>query len=113
MDARPRRRGLLLLPPGAHRAYSSRPHRLAQCQGAHDFDKIDYQLRADAGRFECGSLNVPGLLALKGSIDLIAQIGVDAISRQVFSLTESLVSGLRSAGSPSAPPETPASGAAS
>jgi selenocysteine lyase/cysteine desulfurase len=64
-------------------------------KGAHNFDKIDYQLRADAGRFECGTLNVPGLLGLKGSIDLIAQVGIDAISRQVFWLTESLVNGLR------------------
>lgn len=63
-----------------------------------DFDHINFTLKSDATRFECGSHNVPGLLALKASIDLIAEIGIPAIWTQVQSLTAQLVANLRAAG---------------
>jgi len=42
---------------------------------AQDYGNYDYTLRPDAGRFECGSYNVPGLLALKGSVELLTAVG--------------------------------------
>jgi selenocysteine lyase/cysteine desulfurase len=64
----------------------------------HDFDHIDYTLRGDAARFECGSPNVPGLLGLKASIELLSSAGIDAIWQQVRSLTANLVQGLQDQG---------------
>jgi cysteine desulfurase / selenocysteine lyase len=63
-----------------------------------DFDRIDYALRGDAARFECGTHNVPGLLGLKASIDLIASVGVDQIWQRVRALTDELADGLRCGG---------------
>jgi len=78
-------------------------------QKAHDFDGIDYRLRDDAGRFECGTHNVPGLLGLKGAIDLLSDVGIEAIWGRVRELRRRLVLGLRERGwtiaSPSAEAE--------
>jgi selenocysteine lyase/cysteine desulfurase len=61
---------------------------------AQNYGDYDYTLKSDAGRFECGSYNVPGLLALKASIDMISRVGVDAISKRVKKLTDHLIDGL-------------------
>ena len=63
-----------------------------------DYDHIDFTLRSDAARFECGTHNVPGLLGLKASIDLIASVGVDQIWQQVRALTDELAGGLQGRG---------------
>lgn len=67
-------------------------------RGAHNFGQIDYQLRDDAARFECGSWNVPGLLGLKTSLEMIASAGVEAISARVAELTGRLIAGLNEQG---------------
>ena len=59
-----------------------------------NYGNYDYTLRPDAGRFECGSYNVPGLLALKASVELLAGLGVGAVSRRIKALTDRLVEGL-------------------
>jgi selenocysteine lyase/cysteine desulfurase len=41
---------------------------------------------------------VPGLLALKASVELLAGAGVGAVSRRIKELTERLVEGLRAKG---------------
>jgi selenocysteine lyase/cysteine desulfurase len=61
---------------------------------AQDFGNYDYTLRADAGRFECGSHNVPGLLALKTSLELLKGIGIDQIAQRLKILTDRLILGL-------------------
>lgn len=66
--------------------------------GALDFDHIDFRLRADAGRFECGSWNVPGFLGLKASIELLQEAGLAAVTQRVKMLTDPLVEGLRGKG---------------
>ena len=66
--------------------------------GALDYDHIDFHLRADAGRFECGSWNVPGFLGLKASIELLQEEGLEAVTQRVKILTDQLVSGLRGKG---------------
>ena len=62
------------------------------------YGTYNYTLRADAGRFEPGTLNVPGLLALKASVDVLASIGIEAVSARVQSLTDRLVAGLEAKG---------------
>jgi selenocysteine lyase/cysteine desulfurase len=63
-----------------------------------NYGKYDYTLRADARRFEPGSYNVAGLLALKASTDLIASAGVERIAQRVRHLTDRLVAGVISKG---------------
>jgi selenocysteine lyase/cysteine desulfurase len=54
---------------------------------AMDYGHYDYTLKPDAGRYECGTYNVPGLLALKAAVQLLSGVGIDAVSRRVFELT--------------------------
>ena len=63
-----------------------------------NYGDYNYTLRPDAGRYECGSYNVPGFLALKASVDLFASLGVTAVSAQVRALTDRLVIGLEAKG---------------
>ena len=60
-----------------------------------DYGDYDYTLKPDAGRFECGTYNIPGLLALKGSLELLHSVGIDAIAARVKLLGERLIDGLR------------------
>src|SRR5262249_44961403 len=55
-------------------------------------------LRHDARRFECGSYNIPGILALGASLELILEIGIPAIREKVLRLTTNLVERLRDKG---------------
>jgi selenocysteine lyase/cysteine desulfurase len=63
-----------------------------------NFGKYDYTLRPDASRFECGSHNVPGLLALRASLQLIQSVGIPTIATRVKSLTDQLIAGIRKKG---------------
>lgn len=58
---------------------------------AFNFGDYNYRLKSDAGRFECGTYNVPGLLGFKASLDLLTSIGIDAIWPRVKLLTDRLV----------------------
>jgi selenocysteine lyase/cysteine desulfurase len=60
-----------------------------------DYGDYDYTLKPDAGRFECGTYNIPGLLALKASLELIHSVGIDAIAQRVKLLGDRLIDGLR------------------
>ena len=44
-----------------------------------DFNRIELALKPTAARYEGGSSNVPGLLALAASVELLAGFGMDAI----------------------------------
>ena len=65
---------------------------------AEKYGEYDFTLKDDAGRFESGSWNVPGLLALKASLELIDAAGVEAIATYVRRLTDRLIDGLRTKG---------------
>jgi selenocysteine lyase/cysteine desulfurase len=65
---------------------------------AQNFGNYDSTLRSDAGRFECGSFNVPGLLSLRASLQMIQSIGIPAISNRVKALGDLLIAGLRNKG---------------
>jgi cysteine desulfurase/selenocysteine lyase len=58
--------------------------------GALDFSHIDFTLKPHAGRWESGSLNVPGILALGASVELLLRIGSDTIAERVLELTDHL-----------------------
>lgn len=65
---------------------------------ADDYGHYDFTLKPNAAKYECGSHNVGGLLALKASLELLMGVGVDAVSARIQSLTEFLISGLREKG---------------
>jgi selenocysteine lyase/cysteine desulfurase len=53
-----------------------------------------FELKPDAQKFECGSLNFLAIHALGAAIDLVFTVGVDAIERDVLALTAHLREGL-------------------
>jgi selenocysteine lyase/cysteine desulfurase len=63
-----------------------------------DYDRYQTELRNDAGRFEEGTWNTAGIFALGAAIDLLLELGVEAIARRVLELTDRLVEGLRERG---------------
>lgn len=63
-----------------------------------DYGNYNYTLRADAGRFECGSNNVCGLLALRASLEMLKSVGIDHIANRLKTLTDRLVEGLEMRG---------------
>jgi cysteine desulfurase / selenocysteine lyase len=65
---------------------------------AQNYGTYDYTLRPDAARFECGSHNVPGLLALRASLQMLQSIGIPQISQRLKTLGDALVSGLQGKG---------------
>lgn len=65
---------------------------------AQKYGDYNYTLRSDAGRFECGTHNVPGLLALRASIGLLTDIGIEAVSRRIKELTDRLIMGIMAKG---------------
>lgn len=65
---------------------------------AQDYGHYDYTLKPDAGRFECGTYNVPGLLGLKAAVELLHDIGVAAISQRLRHLTDHLIARLSEKG---------------
>jgi selenocysteine lyase/cysteine desulfurase len=70
-------------------------HNVAQPR---DYDRYQTELRSDAGRFEEGTWNTAGIFALGAAIDLLLELGVEAIARRVLELTDRLVEGLRARG---------------
>ncbi len=65
---------------------------------AQNYGNYDYTLRPDAARFECGSHNVPGLLALKVCLQMLQSIGIPQIAQRVKLLGDLLATGLQSKG---------------
>lgn len=53
-----------------------------------DFSTIDLRLKPSAARYEGGSVNSLGLLALGASMRLLAQYGQEALSRRILDLTD-------------------------
>jgi selenocysteine lyase/cysteine desulfurase len=97
----------MLAPEGAGFAYVRREwvdrlHPIGV--GAHsvvnpfEYHVIDFKLKPHAGRWEGGALNVPGILALGASLDLLLAAGIDAVSARVFELTDYLCERARSIG---------------
>lgn len=63
-----------------------------------DFGNYKFELHMDAKRFEPGTHNIPGILAMGASIDVLLEVGIDTIWDKVQSLTQQLCDGLPDAG---------------
>ncbi len=86
----------LLGPEGAGVLYVRREHldRLRplgvgwnSVQHAHEFDRIDLNLKRSAARYEGGSRNMAGSIGLLASLRLLGRFGAEAICRRVFEVT--------------------------
>jgi selenocysteine lyase/cysteine desulfurase len=64
-----------------------------------NYSNIDLTLKPTAGRYECGTLNIPGFLALAASVDLLTHVSTPFISQRLATLT-SLSTHLAQQGSP-------------
>jgi selenocysteine lyase/cysteine desulfurase len=69
-----------------------------------DFETYHLDLQPGAGRFEEGTPNTPGIYALGAAIDLLLELGVDAIGRRVLELTDRLCEQLKARGAEIASP---------
>ena len=55
---------------------------------SYDFSTIDLTLKPSAARYEGGSMNSAGLIALGASLDLLAGIGLSAIGQRVLDIAK-------------------------
>jgi selenocysteine lyase/cysteine desulfurase len=60
-----------------------------------DFDNYDFTLKGNAQKFEEGSPNMMGIFALEEAIELLMEVGIDKIQRQILHLTDVLLTGLK------------------
>ncbi len=56
------------------------------------------ELREDAGRYECGTLNTIGCCGLRAAIEFLLEVGVDRIAPQVQSLADRIAAGVDAKG---------------
>ena len=63
-----------------------------------DYGTYNFTLRSDAKRFECGSQNVIGFLAMKAALELLTSAGIDAVAARVKLITDRLIAGVRAKG---------------
>jgi selenocysteine lyase/cysteine desulfurase len=97
----------LLGPEGAGIAYIRRD-RLPLLRpvgvGAHsvvhasDYTHIELRLKENASRYEGGSLNVPGMLGLGASIEMLQAAGIENVAAAVLDVTDHLCEELGKAG---------------
>lgn len=66
--------------------------------GSRNIGRADFRLKPHAGRWESGSPNVGGILALGASMELLLDMGIDAIAERVLHLTDYLCERCRHAG---------------
>jgi selenocysteine lyase/cysteine desulfurase len=74
------------------------------------FLECEVDLLPDARRFEAGSLNTNGIYGARAAIDLLLEIGIDAIASEVVRLSSRLADGLERIGWRVASPRPIASG---
>jgi len=65
---------------------------------ATDYGNYDFTLRPDAKRFECGTYNIPGVLALGGALEVLDEVGLPLVWARVKALTDQLALGLQAKG---------------
>ncbi len=63
-----------------------------------NYGHYDFTLRPDAGRYEPGTPNIPGLIGMGAAIDLLTGVGIDAIEARVKSLGDRFIAGLAGRG---------------
>jgi selenocysteine lyase/cysteine desulfurase len=65
---------------------------------SHDFSQVELNLKPNAGRWESGSFNVGGIVALGASLQLLQDAGAHAVSARILELTDYLCDRVRDAG---------------
>ena len=60
-------------------------------ENPHDFSSTEWLPANTARRFECGSPNMIGIMALQASLSLIFEIGINTIEEQILDNTEYLI----------------------
>lgn len=60
-------------------------------QNEFSFEQPDLRFKTDALRFEEGSMNLLGIMGLGAAVDLLLEIGIDAIDRHVLGLGEVII----------------------
>jgi cysteine desulfurase / selenocysteine lyase len=63
-----------------------------------DYSSRDMALRADAGRYECGTLNTIGCFGQRAAIEFLLRVGIDNIASAVLALADQLAQGVRAKG---------------
>jgi cysteine desulfurase / selenocysteine lyase len=66
--------------------------------GYADYASRDMTLRADAGRYECGTLNTIGCSGLRASIELLLEVGVEVVGPAVQRLGDLVAEGVEGKG---------------
>lgn len=67
---------------------------------AHNFLDYRFEFLPTAARFEMGSLNMAGIYALRASISMLLEAGIENVEREILSLTDYLIEGLVERGYP-------------
>ncbi len=76
-----------------------------------DYASRDMELRPDAGRYECGTLNTIGCFGLRAAIEFLLEVGVGKIAPVVQNLGDRIASGVERLGYEVLGGRTPGSGA--
>ncbi len=89
-------------------AYLSRPAVIVPADDHSVMGGHDYELQPDSRRFEVGSFNLAGAYASDASLDLLLELGIQAIEERVMPLARGLVEGLATQGlAPAVPSDSP------
>ena len=59
-----------------------------------EFFQLSFDLKPDALRFEPGTMNIAGIYALGAAIDLLQELGIEKIYRNVVNINDLLLQGL-------------------
>ena len=76
-----------------------------------DYGSRDMTLRADAGCYECGTLNTIGCYGLRASMEFLLSVGIDHIAPQVQALGDRIAEGVGERGYELLGNRTPETGA--
>jgi cysteine desulfurase/selenocysteine lyase len=79
--------------------------------GYNDYSSRDMSLRADAGRYECGTLNTIGCFGLRASLEFLLEVGVGEIAPVVQNLGDQIAEGVQAKGYEVLGNRTPETGA--
>lgn len=63
-----------------------------------DYSSRDMALRSDAGRYECGTLNTASCYGQLAAIEMLLEIGIDAVAKTVLARARQIEEGVRARG---------------